>query len=382
MKEALITGEVLRWARERRGLGYSQLARRSDVQVECLRKWEEGSSHPPFGKAQELAGILKIPFGMLFLPSRPLDSYPIPDFRTVDSKASDTLGPDLAEVINQATTKQEWYREYCEENSEDRLSIVGSFKISSGVNAVARDISSKLHINEELRRSCSSSREYLSKLSDAAQEIGILVMRSGVVGNDPTRSLNVQEFRGFTLTDPFAPVVFINSRDSYSAQVFTLAHELTHIWIGQSGISNPDPSETPANRLEVFCDAVAAETLAPTEEFESAWAALRDHSDFPTTLARKFWVSPMVAIRRAHELHKITDDDFFRLVKVEKQKTFTARKGKGGNPNRTLLSRNGKKLTHAILNALRENRLVYRDAALLLGVSLSRVPNLLRKSLA
>lgn len=380
MKEALITGDVLRWARERRGFEYSQLARKSNVEVELLRQWEAETSRPPFGKAQHLAEILRIPFGMLFLPNRPIDSCPIPDFRTVDGKRRHGLSPDLSDVINQVATKQEWFREYCEENSEGPLPIVGSFRLSAGVDALAHDIARKLHISEELRRRCSSAREYLSRLCDASQDIGILVMRSGVVGNDTTRPLSVDDFRGFALTDPFAPVVFINARDSYSAQVFTLVHELAHIWINQSAISNPDPSEAPVNRFEEFCDAVAAESLVPAQEFESAWGAIRDPSDFPAMMARKFWVSPLVAIRRAHELHKISDGEFFQLVKFEKLKPRSVRKGNGGDPNRTLFSRIGRKLTLGVLSAVRENRLVYRDAALLLGISVSRIPNLLRKS--
>jgi Zn-dependent peptidase ImmA (M78 family) len=204
-------------------------------------------------------------------------------------------------------------------------------------------------------------------------------MRSGVVGSDTTRTLDVKEFRGFAISDPLAPVVFINARDAAAAQVFTLIHELSHIWINQSGISNPDPTNFSINRFEKFCNEVAAETLVPADEFENAWNAIEDDDEFPGKLARTFWVSPLVVIRRAYELEKISRERFFRLVKREKSRPIPPRRKGGGDAWRALLARNSKKLTYDVLAAVRENRLLYRDAAALLAVSAPNVPKLLGK---
>jgi hypothetical protein len=87
-----------------------------------------------------------------------------------------------------------------------------------------------------------------------------------------------------------------------------------------------------------------------------------------------------VTIRRAHDLQKISDEEFFGLVRIEKNKARKIRKSKGGNPNRTLVARNGRRLVFGVLDAVRADRLVYRDAARILGVSLGRIPSLLRKS--
>ena len=382
MIEAHITGELLRWARERRGLDYAQLARAGKIDVEELRQWEDGFSWPPFGKARRIAQILKIPFGLLFLPSPPNDSYSIPDFRRLNRENSAALNPDLVDVINLAVTKQEWFRDYCEENSQERLDFVGSFKMQMGVQSVAEDIRTRLGINEGMRRSCPTWAAYLSRLSEQAQNLGVLVMRSGIVGSDPTRPLRTMDFRGFALSDAYAPVVFINARDAYSAQVFTLIHELCHIWINQSGISNPDPSEKPQNDFEAFCDAVATEVLVPAKDFIDAWELIKDRSLFPASMSRNFWVSPLVIIRRAFELVKITDAEFFRLIKIEKDRPLSKRKRSGGNANRTLLTRNGIRLTRTVLDAVRENRLVYADAASILNVRPSRISKLLEKLVA
>ncbi|HEY0794298.1 MAG TPA: XRE family transcriptional regulator [Acidisarcina sp.] len=236
MAEALINGGMLRWARERRALDHSQLSKKTKISIEQLRQWEEEISFPPFSKAELLANVLKIPFGFLFLSNPPSDASPIPDFRTVDGKSFGNPSPDLLSVISQARTKQEWYREYSEGNGAPTLAFTGVLNMESGVDDVANAISEAVGINDQARLSVNSSAAFLKLLSEAAQEAGILVLRSGVVGRGNPSRLSVSEFRGFALADPYAPLVFINSRDAPAAQVFTLVHELAHIWINRTGI--------------------------------------------------------------------------------------------------------------------------------------------------
>lgn len=379
VNEAFINGDIVRWARERTGLTYAEVARPLKIQIEQIRSWEYGEAYPAFGKAQDLARLLRIPFGYLFLSNAPSDDSPIPDFRTVTDTTPTDLSPDFLEVLDHALLQQDWYREYQEQDSSLRLNFVGRSNMQVGPDAVAKDIRNYLEINADLRHGCRDSSAYLTRLSDNAQGAGLLVMRSGIVGSDTTRPLDVDEFRGFALTDPVAPLVFINAKDAYSAQVFTLIHEITHIWINQSGISNPDPTDFSARQIEKFCNKVAAQVLVPSGEFNAAWDLLLDEEEFPAKLARTFLVSGLVVIRRAYELNKINDNEFYWLVTREKRKVVKTRKSSGGDPMRTLVSRNSRRMTKAVLNAVRQNRLLYRDAARLLGVSNTRLPQLLRK---
>jgi Zn-dependent peptidase ImmA (M78 family) len=379
VNEAFITGDILCWARERSGLTYADIAHSLRVEINEVRAWEYGESYPPFGKAQDLAHLLRIPFGYLFLSKRPSDDAPIPDFRTVTDRAPSALSPDFMEVLDHVLLQQEWYREYSEQDSLRTLNFVGRFRIEAGADLVARDLRNYLLIDDALRRGCRDWRAYLARLSENAQGAGALVMRSGIVGDDTTRPLDVEEFRGFAIADPLAPVVFVNARDAVPAQIFTLIHELAHIWINQSGISNPDPTNFSAHRFEKFCNKVATQVLVPAGEFQDAWSTVRDADTFPAKLARTFLVSTLVVIRRAFELGKIGEGEFFRLVKREKGRRAKVRKGGGGDSVRTLLSRNSRRLTLGVLSAVRGNRLLYQDAARLLGVSGSRLPGLLRK---
>jgi hypothetical protein len=106
---------------------------------------------------------------------------------------------------------------------------------------VEGDIAERLSFESEIRPETQAS-QFLRAFVRQVEAIGILVMRNGIVRQATNRSLDVEEFRGFSIADPMAPVVFVNNADSNAAQAFTLAHELAHIWIGRGGISDADPT--------------------------------------------------------------------------------------------------------------------------------------------
>jgi Zn-dependent peptidase ImmA (M78 family) len=226
-----------------------------------------------------------------------------------------------------------------------------------------------------LRRSARDWGDFVGKLAHRAEEAGVLVMRSGVVANATRRKLSTREFQGFALTDPFAPVVFVNSDDFKAAQVFTLIHEMAHIWIGKSAISHFDPTipKKPESPIELFCNHVTVETLVPRQEFERAWRNA-DLEMVTANLARHFWVSSLVILRRAHELGKITKREFLEHIELERRK-YKKQKSSGGSYYRNVITRMGSKFTKAVLADVRQGRLLYRDAAKLLKL---KVPTLLK----
>lgn len=379
---ALITGDVIKWARDRLGLTQEQVADELGVSIkaEHIDQWEKEKSRPDFRKAQKLAVALHIPFGYLFLSVRPKNDVRIPDLRTVGSRPITEFSPNLLDQLRNLLLKQEWYRDYATEEGRKPLAFIGRFNINSSYEKVAADIGLELGINAEFRAAASNWEAFLTKFMGNAEAAGILVIRSGVVASASQRPLSVKEFRGFVLSDPIAPLVFINGADSTSAQAFTLAHELAHLWIGKSGISNPNPKKRSAdevNVIERFCNQVAAELLVPHTEFLPRWKDRVAVEDNVKALVRYFRVSTHVILRQAFEQDKISRHEYEERIQIEEDRfqEQKAEKEGGGNFYRTIRVRNSRLLVASVLDAIQTSRVSLRDAATLLGCKVSTLKN-------
>lgn len=212
---------------------------------------------------EKFAKATYAPIGFLFLPEPPVEQVPIPDFRTVGNRYIVRPSPDLLDTVYICQQRQEWYHDFARSEREDPLPFVGSVTLTTNVEAAAARIRTALGFDVEERRRMPTWTDALRRFLEQADAAGVLVMVSGVVGNNNRRKLNPDEFRGFALADDLAPLVFINGADSKSAQMFTLAHELAHIWLGQSALSDVGPVSFPSNEVEIWCNRVAAELLAP-----------------------------------------------------------------------------------------------------------------------
>jgi Zn-dependent peptidase ImmA (M78 family)/transcriptional regulator with XRE-family HTH domain len=364
---AYITGSVLEWARTRSGLSRAEVAERVHASVNQVAAWESEASSPPFQTAQELAKLFRIPFGFLFLPKPPQADLPLPDFRTLERNYRPT--PDFLELLNDVLVKQDWYREYITDLGEPPPKFVKSFTIDSKVSDVAASIRKNLGISQALRQSVRSWSEYLSALTRNAEDVGVLVMRSSVVGNASRRKVSAREVQGFAASDTRAPLVFVNSDDFKASQIFTLAHELAHIWIGESAISNPDQTEAGRDKIEAFCNRVAAETLVPQEEFLKVWRG-DDAEDAIAAIAKWFLVSTLVILRRAHELDRLSTPRFKQL-KQQMMANLSKRDSSGGDYYRNVVARMGGRLTYAVLNEVQRRRILFRDASRLLDMKVA-----------
>jgi len=387
MEHAYINRDIVRWARERSGFTRDELAGRLSVSPQQVSQWENGPQFPPFGRAQQLAKTLEIPFGYLFLSTRPSDQPPIPDLRSVDDSRRPP-SPQFIDLLNDVMVKHDWYVEYAKESGAARLPFVGRFSTTSPISEVVRYVRAVIG-SGELRKQARTWTDYLRLLAQNAEGAGILVMRAGVVRGNPRRAVSVKEFRGFAINDVRAPLIFINSKDAVAAQIFTLAHELIHIWIGKSGISNPDlirENKPTAQRdvIEQYCNAAAAELLVPAGEFEVAWRKnSADSSTRADNLAKSFKISVPVILRRAYDLGSIKGDEFFGLWqsyrdKVEaldrKREEEGEEESSGGNFYNTFFVRNSYKLTQAVVASVRNGGMSPLEAARLLNIRVGTIP--------
>jgi len=377
--EALITPNVLYWARLRARLSIEELAGSLGVDAERLRGWEAGEARPSLPQAKKIARILRLPFGYLFLSESPVESLPLPDLRTLGNEVS-IPSPDLFDLLVQIMAKQDWYRSYLEEEGAPPLPFIGRYADKQDVDAIARSIRGTLRLTEQTRAEASSRDDFLRTLSRNAEDAGILVLRSGVVGNDAHRPLSVAEFRGLAIADDLAPLIFINTNDAKNAQIFTLVHELAHLWVGVSGISNPNykvASRRQIVNIERICNRVAAEVLVPAESFLVHWLDSNDIELNLDRLSRRYKVSRFVVLRQALDLAKIDANTYSTYY--ERLLGQSGPSGWGGNFYFNIVARHSGTFTRALLTAVAESRLQILDAAKLLSVKVSTIESLVNR---
>lgn len=377
--EAFITGRLLRWARQRDGLSLEDAAKSVNVTSERLNAWEEEEQRPTMRKAQAIAHKLNIPFSYLFLSQPPVEAIPLPDLRTVAGEPRAQPSPALLWVINDALSKQEWYREYLEDSGAAQIPFVGRFPPDADPFDIARSIRSTFSIDDEMRARSTNWDNFLTLFVRQSEAQGVIVLRSGIVGNNTLRRLSVSEFRGFAIVDDLAPVVFVNSRDAKVAQVFTLAHEIAHVWIGQSGVSNPNyrtRSADQPNSVERLCNRVAAEVLVPADSFTQRWD---DTAEIHTNLNRLspvYRVSRFVLLRQAYDLNKISQETYWEYYDELMSQSGKGGGDEGGNFYNNLLAKSSTRLTAALLSSLAHGAVSYRDAAQLLNIKVGQLDKL------
>ncbi len=378
MSRVEVKPELIRWARERSGLTESDLTERFPK----FESWERGEIQPTLKQLEAYAKRTLTPFGYFFLPKPPEEKLPIPDFRTVGSRGTRRPSAQLLETIYTCQRRQDWYRDYAIANGEERLAFIGASQVADGIEQVAKSIRHYVGLSAAVRSSANDAETALRSMFEQAENAGILVMRNSVVGNNVWQSLSVDEFRGFALTDPYAPLVFINAADSKAAQMFTLAHELAHLWIGQSGVSNPQETMVPSgNAAETFCNRVAAEALVPMENFRDVWQTHADPEAEFRRLARRFRVSTLVIIRRAYDGRFLTRADFEAAYNDEVKRLARFTGAGGGDFYRTQTSRLGRRFPTALMVSTLEGRTLYRDAFRHLGISKSQTFDQLAREL-
>lgn len=367
MSVAYINPEVLAWARERAGVLPEELMKINRKYVD----WEMGNTRPTFRQAQTLAKKLHVPFGFLYLSEPPKEKPPTVDLRTLNDSHHHEFSLELRDVVADARRKQDWYREYLQEGGADPLEFVGKYKDSDSAVEVANDLTKTLGLSLSDRAGFSKDN-FLAYLTEHAEEAGILVLRNGKVGANTHRVLDVDEFRGFSLPDPIAPLVFVNTADFSAAQIFTLVHELAHLWLGAEGVSDQGIAEWNAHsKIEALCNQVAVEVLVPKESFLQEWNRTRGNiEERAERLTCLFKVSSIVIARRALDAELVNHTEFFAYYKALRAIWKNARQSStgGGNFHNSLPVANSRALTDAICHATYSGNLLMRDGARLLGI--------------
>jgi Zn-dependent peptidase ImmA (M78 family) len=295
----------------------------------------------------------------LFLPEPPKEKLPIPFFRT-NSAQTNKVSINVYDTILLLQQRQNWLKEYLRENEFEPLPFVGRFKDSNNVAEIVNNIRTVLGLTEDWARHFRTWQDTLNHLVEIIEDKGIITVFNGVVENNTSRPIEVDECRGFVLVDEVAPFMFINNSDGKAAQLFTIVHELAHIWTGHSAGFDFRTLQPANDPIEVLCDKVAAEFLVPENAFNEQW--MNDKSI--SSSARFFKVSEIVIARRAFDTGKISKAQFFAFYEAYKNREFIKKQsqGSGGDFYATVKKRLSLTFASHVSNAVKTGQLLYRDA--------------------
>lgn len=357
---------VLRWAAQRARLHDDDLAARFNK----WPLWLSGEAQPTLKQLEDFARLTHTAFGYFFLPQPPALALPVPDFRTLRDEALVEPSSELLDTLYLCQQRQDWYRDYARVHGLASLAFVGSARTQDPPEAVVQRMRETLGLSTEARRQLSSWTEALRQLIAKAEDTGVMVMASSIVGSNSHRKLDVGEFRGFALADDLAPLVFLNGADSKAAQMFTLAHELAHVWLGATGVSDTQAGQVPEQRTERWCNQVAAELLMPLEELRAAHQRNAPIPDEIQRLAREFKVSTLVTLRRLFDAGFIDQAQLWQHYREEQARlrTLKERSSGGGDFYRSLGARTSKRFARAIVTSTLEGQTLFLDAFRMLGV--------------
>lgn len=382
-ERANINPRVLQWARTTARMSVEVAAAKLQVPGEKLADWEAGRSQPTLRQAEELARHYRRPFALFFLPDIPLDFQPLQDFRSREAVA---LGTASTFIIRDIQQKQAWMRELQEEYDAVPASFVGRFNLQHAPEQVAGDMLGELGISPGRYTARTPMREWI----DRAEAKGIFISRTSFIHS--RLKLDSEELQGFAIADPLAPFVFVNSEDWDSPQLFTLVHELAHLWIAATGISSDiEPTATRRDRLlpvELFCNEVAAAALMPASLLRSLPSESFQAYPAMYAKARQFGVSTFAFLYRSYTLELITPTQYRQYKKqadaafrdyVQEQETkrlAQAKRDSGPSYYQLLLLRNGTLFTRMVIDAFRGGYMPPTQASSLLNTPVNRFARL------
>ena len=355
---------MLRWAEVRSRVSAADLRSK----FPDLDAWKEGAKVPTLKQIEKFASATHTPVGFLFLAEPPEEVLPLPDFRTIGDIEVGHASPDLLETVYLCQQRQEWYRDFARLHRDSPVAFVGTLWTDTDIVEASRQMRSVLAF-EPGERGTSWSEAFRRLLQEADAQ-GILVMVSGVVGSNTHRKLDPAEFRGFALADDLAPVIFVNGADTKAAEIFTLAHELAHLWLGQSAVSDPDMAITSTNEVERWCNQVAAEFLVPVEGLRGLVVDPEALTEDLDRLARDYKVSTLVVLRRIFDAGYLSPAQFRTAYTQERARVLSLMAdggAGGGNFYNTQPVRVSKRFARALILSTLEGQTLHRDAFQMLG---------------
>ena len=335
--------------------------------VDNIKHWLDGTKSPTFNQIEDFSKKSHIPLGYFFLQTPPIEQISLLEYRTLDSIQLTNPSRNLIDTIHDMEAVQEWMVNYRKEWNYDTISIVGSLKGITDISVIADTIRKDLGLNIEWYKDCGNPSEAFNKVRGLLEECGIVVMMNGIVGKNTHRALDVNEFRAFAMVNEWDPLIFINGADSAGGRLFSLFHELVHLWIGENDLYNDTKySANGIKPIEVTCNAVAGALMVPKTVFLEKWNnnTNDDIHEKIKELARMFRCSSSVIARRALDNKKI-DQNVYNMVIADAIEAYIQtkqEKSSGGDYYRVARSKLDGVFVRALCESVNSGRTSFTEA--------------------
>lgn len=340
-----------------------------------LDKYLAGEQQPTFNQLSEIAKKINIPTGLLMLKRKVEVTNQRLEFRKLHQSNANAFSENLRDTIIDMQDKQEFLR-----NEIDyTLDFIGRYNTDSDPMMVAKHICAELDIEPFFQKDFKDIGKVIEYLRTQINNIGVFVFANGKIRSNNYRPLNIEEFRGFVLSDDKAPIIFVNQKDSKTGQVFTIIHELVHLFIGCDEIfTTVETDNYEFDKVEAFVNKVTAEILVPADIF------LAFKSQDIAMLAKQFYVSEYVIARRLLTLNQINKATYQAIIHTldqnRQQSTIRKKEKNGGDYNNNIKFMMDKKFLGYIAQAINQHRISYTDAFGIMGVGYKGYQTLVGKN--
>ncbi len=388
--KATIKPALLIWARETAGFDLSTAAEKLDVDEERLAAWEAGEDQPSIPQLRKAAELYKRPLAVLYLPEPPLTFQPMHDFRRLPDMGLRRFTPELTLEIRAAHQRRELALELFQDADEEPGVFALTASIKDNPETVGSAIRKALKIDYQLQSRWRDPRVAFIAWRSKIEEAGALVFQASRIEGD--------EASGFAIWADTLPVMVVNRKDAYPRRVFSLLHELVHLMLRQSGVSDLEaegPRPQDDERVEAFCNQVAAATLIPqdlllAEPIVAARGAGRhEWSDAEIqSLSLIFSVSREAIVRRLMSFQRATDDFYGRKRRQyavefqqlrEREKAKNEGKSIPRNMPRETVADFGKPFVRRVIENYHQDRISLSEVSGYLGVKVRHVPGIERQ---
>ena len=369
--KALITPEVLKWAREKRiKLEIDYAAKKLKIDMEHLEAWENGTEQPTFAQLKKIAKLYRTHISIFYLPEPPIDFQTLTDYRVlpeqiaIDEEQVYRLNANIVEAYERREMLIELYELLEQPTPEITLNVEGG----TDQKRAAEKITEFLAFNRAQLQQANDPYAALKFWKQTVEAKGVLVCQTSV---NTHLSVELETVRGFCIAQKPFPVIVVNPKDSPYGRIFTLIHELVHIALGESVIQNTDFEEenTPnLDPIEVFCNQVAADVLVPENELLETVNLEMLEEDLPR-ISKFFHVSPEVIMRRLLTLRKISRRNYYmyRNRQLAMYRNAPARTGGAAPYHNRLLNTSGEYFARTAFTAYYEQKITRAELASVLS---------------